>query len=179
LIHLSQIFTLTPKIRNGDMVNELNYLFANVYPVKQTRLTRIPLQKWFSAHKFEGEVVKVEKNSRGEKRHELNRPPKVKRVLRIVGEGFRSSQTFPAQTVPTPHHTHHAEAAETKTAQDLAATGWQQSFKEIERSPAYEEVDRIIRMSSGPVTCADVERLTKGRIPADEAAATDHFMLEG
>jgi len=168
------------KPRPGShMVRELFRLFADTYQVESVDITRIPIKKWFSAHLFVGEIVMVQKDAQGESIHPFAQQAKVKRLLRIETGKEGDDLTLPCLTLPSPSHPHLPEkASKVDMQRDRADWLGQKDKADLGILPKSEDqklIEKLINEKCAE-TGEDVERLTNGRISADQARELDWFL---
>ncbi len=173
--HSKQNWTPRP---GGDLVKELIAVFADTYDVESVRLEKIPIKKWFSAHLVVGEIVMVQKDAEKKPVHELAQQAKVKRLLRIGKEG--DDLTLPCLTPPYPSHPHPLEhGSEVDEQKDGVVGSCQKDKADLGILPQSDDEKTIQKLIDAGVaeTGEDVERLTGGRISADQARKL-HWFLE-
>jgi hypothetical protein len=155
---------------SGDLPKEFVALFGPL--VKEARRDRIPVRKWFSAQPIVGKVVMSTKNRNKEEIPEGAQRPKVAKLIRLIdsdgfkGNGGNSSPlpclTFnsPLPTQPQPHLVENGSRQDELKVSAISDGNDKHWFYK-------EETERAKQM--GAKTPDDVEQMTDGRVPTDEA----------
>jgi len=166
--------------RGSAMVKELIALFGQLYDVHSVRLERIPLKKWFSAHTVIGEVVRVPKDGNGNPVPLLAQQVRIKRLITLEEGDEGSDLSLPCLTSPSSSHPHPVEKPAKvdvpRDKEDWLGSRDRQDLGISEPSDDKKLVERLI-LEGAAETGEDIEKLTGGRITADQAREL-HFMVE-